>query len=344
MSQPGRQRRDYRGQQPEQASATFTAAALQSIDTVIIDIGDTLLPTSRAYTHATRTLYEGLQKDTRLPMDDIADGMLHLRNQELLALPYGLNQHPGLREKFSTGDLVEDYAILRQRMFQQFLDQVQADRDTLDFLKKLNSQGKKIVFMTSLPESAARFVIQGSGLGGLAHKTYAAQDIEQDPAITNGHAANTAPLNETLGGGTDEPIAIIPPGLDVKQELAYVLAAEGADPARTLRIADNPRKDIAPANELGLNTALMTAHRHKGDQGFARAMRQLRQGTGAVQPPQILPARPYYEAPRALEKADYAIHTTKQMYGAAHHLDTGKPHPSQTAAAGGPAYKTGRAS
>ncbi len=336
-------RRNRRGQPQEQASASFTAEALKDIDTVVIDIGDTLLPTSRAYTHATRTLYEGLQKDTRLPMDDIADGMLHLPNQELLALPYGLNQHPGLREKFSTGDLVEDYAILRQRMFQQFLDHVEADRDTVDFVKKLKDQGKKVVFMTSLPESAARFVIQGSGLGGLADKTYAAQDIEQDPAITNGHAANTAPLNETLGGGTDEPIAIVPPGLDVKQELAHLLEAEGADPARTLRIADNQRKDIAPANELGLRTALMTAHRNKGDKGFARAMRELRKGTGAVQPPQVLPARPYYEASRALEKADFVIHTTKQMYGAAHHLETGKAHPSQ-AAAGGPAYKTGLAS
>ena len=339
MSRPHSKRR---GQRQEPANASFTADALKDIDTVIIDISDTLLPTSRAYTHATRTLYEGLQKDTRIPMDDIADGMLHLRNQELLALPYGLNHHPALREKFSTGDLVEDYAILRQRMFQEFQDNVQVDRDTFDFVKKLKAQGTKVVFATSLPESAARFVIQASGLGGMADKTYAAQDIEQDPAINGGMAANTAPLNETLGGGTDEPIAIVPPGLNVKAELAHIMAAEGADPARTLRIADNARKDIAPANELGLRTAIMTAHRGKGDKGFAQAMRRLRRGTGEVQPPQILPPREYYEGDPALEKADFIIHTAKQMYGAAHHLETGKVDPSQAQAAdAAPTFKTG---
>ncbi|MEO0393412.1 MAG: hypothetical protein AAF213_09205 [Pseudomonadota bacterium] len=332
MSAARSQRRDRRSRNQTRDTAPFNADALRGVDTVIIDIGDTLVATGRAYTKATRTFYDGLRKETRLSMDEVADGLRHLRNQEFLALPYGLNQHPGLREKFPTGDLVEQFAPLRQRTFQEFMDRSQADRDTVDFLKRLKKQGTKVIFMTSLPESAARFVIQGAGLSGLADKTYAAMDIEQDPALADGQAANSTPLNDSLGGGTDEPIVILDPELDVKQQLAAVMDAEGAQPASTLRIADNRRKDIAPANELGLRTALMTGHRDRTDDKFLRAMRELRQGTGEVQPPYVLPHPPRYQASRDHEAADYVIHTSKQMHGAAYHLETGKAHPAATTA------------
>ena len=312
----------------------FNAEALNDIDTVVIDLGDTLVATGRAYTRATRTFYEGLAKESRLSIDEVADGLRTLRNQEFLALPYGLNQHPGLREKFPTGDLVEQFAPLRHRTFQKFLEHIHADRDTVDFVKRLKDQGRKVVFMTSLPESAARFVIAGSGLAGLADRTYAAQDIEQDPAIETG-AANGMSLNDTLAAGDlSEPMTILPPELDPREQLEFVLAQEDAKPEATLRIADNDRKDIAPANALGMRTAQMVEHRDATDRNFLKAMRTMREGTMSVFPPRVLPVAPRYEANRGEEQPNFVIRTSKQMHGAAYHVETGKPHPSKAADAG----------
>jgi len=311
----------------------FNAEALKDVDLVIVDIGDTLVPTGKAYSVATRILYDGLAKESRLSMNEVADGLRSLPNQELLALPYGLNQHQALRERIPGVDLVEHFAPLRQRMFQAFLENASADRDTIDFLRRLKDQGRKVVFMTNLPEAAAHFVVNGTGLGGIADRIYAAPEIEQDPSAGKQGVANSLRLHETLGGGSTEPVTAIPAGRNARQQLAWVLAEEGADPDRSLRIADNALRDLAPANELGLRTALVQQHRASTDPKFVKTMRRLREGSGTVEPPQIMPPNPAYHAEPGKERPDYVIRTSRQMMGAAHHVDTGKPHPDLPPAA-----------
>lgn len=315
------------------AAEPFNARALNGIDTVIMDIGDTLIATGPAYANATRIFYDGLAKESRLSVTEVADGLLSLRNQEFLALPYGLNQHPALREKFPTGDLVEQFAPLRQRSFQAFLERAHADRDTVEFVKRLKDQGRRVVFMTELPESAARFVVAGSGLAGLADHIYAAQDIEQDPAVEQSGAANAASLNETLANGDmSEPLTILPTAINAREQLQFILLAENAAPETTLRIADDARHDIAPANSLGVRTALMTEHRKLTDGKSLNAMRQMRAGTRSVVPPVVLPPAPAFDAGRGMEQADFVINTAKQMNAISHEKDAGQSYSSTTGA------------
>lgn len=314
----------------------FSAQALDGVDTVIIDIGDTLLPTGKAYSIATRVLYDGLAKDSRLPVKDVADGLLALPCQELLTLPYGLNQHAGLREKFPGVDLVERFAPLRQRMTQTLLDNAAADHDSVDFLKRLKQQGRRVILMTGMPESAARLVVRGAGLAGLADRIYAGPDIEPDspPADSAARPANNPSLAERMALDTSEPVRVMPPGLDPRQQLAHVLAVENIQPAQCLRIADNPRQDIAPANELGLRTVLATQHHVSGDTAFIAPMRRLRQGSGTVQPPRILPPMPPYEPAAGMEQPQFLVRSSQQLLMGTDHAHAAQPdQPGQPASA-----------
>ncbi|MBV6634013.1 MAG: HAD family hydrolase [Alphaproteobacteria bacterium] len=312
-------------------TAPFSARALDGVDTVVIDLGDTLIPLGQARNTATKIYYDALARESGLDKVTLADGLRHPRNQELLALPFGLNSHPGLTAAFPDQDLVQKFAPLGLQMRRTFGDLVAADRPTVAFLERLKEQGRKVVVMTALPESAARYALRESGLTNLVHHTYPGQDIEQEAP----GGANSRRLNQVLGGGTEAPMTAIPAGLNMREKLQFVMAAEGAKADSSLRIADHVRRDLGPAKSLGLRTAHITAHWGASDADLAREMHRLRRGSGQVEPLQILPMTPRYEPSAGDMVPDFEIKKTTQLAAAV--SPTQAPGKSTAAAAQAPA-------
>ncbi|MEM6901686.1 MAG: hypothetical protein AAF556_00425 [Pseudomonadota bacterium] len=323
MAQPAnrppatKQRSRTRGQE----SVPFSAEALKGVTAVVIDLGDTLIPLSRARTMATKVYYEGLTRETGLDRVTVADGLRQLRNQELLTLPFGLNSHGPLAQAFPDEDLVQKFAPLGLQMRRTFGDLAVVDRNTVTFLERLKDQGHKVVLMTALPESAARFALRESGLANLVHHSYPAQDIEQEAP----GGANSRRLNDVLGGGVEVPMTPIPAGLNAKEQLQFVMTSEGLSPKPTLRVADHIRRDLGPAKSVGLRTAHMIAHSAKTDPDLARDMERLRRGSGQVEPPQILPVTPRYEPKAAHVVADYVVQRTEQLAASVEPVKAEKP-------------------
>ncbi len=252
------------------------------VDTIIMDLDDTIVAGTPAVLAYIETIYEGLHREARLSREDVAKGFGAIRGREIYAFAKAFNEHGPLREKFRHGDLNERFKHIAERADKAFVDALNPDPDFVAAINRWHDQGYRLILMTEGPGSATMVKINDTDWGGKLDRIAVVDEVSPDPA-QDVSALYPSPLWER----TDR----LPAGFKEEREtIAAALDKMGVDPTRAVMIGNRTDRDLKPMQELGAKTILVNHFNRRPDEAAMKARieqhlfggRKLPKGAGAA--------------------------------------------------------------
>ncbi|MEO0391648.1 MAG: HAD family hydrolase [Pseudomonadota bacterium] len=219
------------------------------VNTIVMDLDDTIVSGTPPLLAYIETLYEGLSRETRLSMAEIAKGFAEIRLNEIYAFTKALNQHGPLREKYPHGDLNERFAHIGERANKAFVDALQPDPDFVAAIERWHAQGYRLILMTEGPGSATTTKIDPLPFADALEKVGVVDETSPVPGQTLAqlYPSKLWDLIVPLPAGFKEDSQVVKAGLD----------AMGVDPKTTVMIGNRTDRDLKPMHELGAKTILV---------------------------------------------------------------------------------------
>jgi FMN phosphatase YigB (HAD superfamily) len=228
------------------------------VDTIVLDLDDTIVAGTPAVLAYIETIYEGLHRETRLPREQIAKGFQAIRGRETYMFSWGFNEHGPLREKYPHGDLNERFRHIGDAAEKAFRDALTPDPDFMAALGQWHSQGYKLIMLTEGPGSATMHKLEAIGL---------ADKLD-----------GVAVVAERMPQGVDSAASIYPSKLwsntiplasgfkESSERIAEALEQFGVDPKRAAMIGNRADRDLKPLAELGARTILVNHFNRRPDE------------------------------------------------------------------------------
>lgn len=245
------------GREPQ--AARTGRSGFDNVDTIVLDLDDTIVAGTPAVLAYIETIYEGLHRETRLSRADIAVGFQAIRKQEIYAFSHAFNAHGPLREKFPFGDLNQRFRHIGERAEQAFRDALQPDTGIMSAIADWKQQGYRVLLMTEGPGTATRHKVEGIGLArhldGMI--VVAENDPDADTPASRLFPSTLADRTLALPSGFKEHVG----------DIGKALAQFGVDPSRAVMIGNRVDRDLAPMQALGARTVLLDHFNHRPNEG-----------------------------------------------------------------------------
>lgn len=149
-----------------------------NIDTVIIDLDDTLAPTRKAYIKYASTLIKSISKASGLSVNEIISGFNELHAEhKIFQLENGINNHRQLKEKFPNEDLQKKFTKQIKEAEKVHEKEIKPSKDTLEALKTLKKRGVKLILYTAGPSNYTVKKLNQAGLADVFDNIYAVKDM-----------------------------------------------------------------------------------------------------------------------------------------------------------------------
>ncbi|MBV6632716.1 MAG: HAD family hydrolase [Alphaproteobacteria bacterium] len=222
----------------------------KDVDTIILDLDDTIVAGTPALLAYVDTIYRGLARMSRLPLSDVAEGFKDIRAEEIYAFASAFNDHGPLKEKFPHRDLNAEFGVIREQAEQAMIAVLEPDPDFVQAIKQWREQGYRLIMMTEGPGSATAVKLNAIGL---------ADDMDELAVVSETTPTGIDDLEAEYPSTIWPRVKNLPAGFKAKPEvIAETLKDWGVDPNRSVMIGNRVDRDLAPMQSLGARTILVT--------------------------------------------------------------------------------------
>ena len=228
------------------------------VDTIIMDLDDTIVAGTPAVLAYIETIYEGLQREARLSAAEVAAGFGDIRGREIYAFAKAFNEHGPLRQKFPNGDLNERFKHLAERADKAFVDALAPDPDFVAAISQWQDQGYRLILMTEGPGSAT--VVKVDDMPW-------ADALERVAVVAETSPVAGKAIEDLYPSKLWDRIEPLPAGFKEDPEvIAAALDRMGVDPKRAVMIGNRTDRDLKAMQELGAATILVNHFNRRPDE------------------------------------------------------------------------------
>ncbi|MEM6904243.1 MAG: HAD family hydrolase, partial [Pseudomonadota bacterium] len=259
-----------RGLHPAPGGGNLAAgnpADFAHVDTIVMDLDDTIVSGTPALLAYVETLYQGLARMSRLPIEKVAEGFKGIRAQEIYAFANAFNDHGPLKDKFPHRDLNEEFALVREQANKAMIEALDADPDFIAAIDGWHAKGYRLIVMTEGPGSATAMKLDAVGL---------TDKIDQVAVVAETTPTGINDIRDAFPGKLWSKLTTLPAGFKEQPALiAEALKSWGVDPNRAVMIGNRVDRDLAPMQELGANTIHMRQYDRANEDALKKRFMEL---------------------------------------------------------------------